>query len=60
MQLPSASASGEELNELVGRHVKELIEINATEAELPECSPLGLARNIGLNVRLQQWSSKER
>lgn len=49
----------EELNELVGGHIKELIKIDAMKIELLE-RPLWLAtRNIGFNDRLIQ-AMKER
>jgi len=52
--LPSASASREELDELVGGHVEKLVEIDASEAELPERPPLRLPRgHVSIHVRLQ-------
>lgn len=58
--LPSASASMEELDELVSGHIKELIKINTAEAELPERPPLGLPRcHISFNIRLKKTNETE-
>lgn len=53
---PSASTGSEELDELIGGHVEESIQIDSSEAELLERSLLRHSghRHIGLNVRLKR------
>jgi hypothetical protein len=57
LRLPSAGAGGEELDEVVGGHVEERVEVHAVVAVLAERPLLGLPRGgdlrLDVNVRLR-------
>lgn len=61
---PSTSSGSEELDELIGRHIKKSIQINPSEAELLECPLLWQPcnRNFCLHIRLKirEYTSEKR
>lgn len=55
--LPSTSTRGEELDKLIGGHIKKSIQINASEAKFLECSLLrhSSRRHLCLHIRLSKF-----